>query len=613
MREDFVRPTLLSRLGFGSWVVDAARMRFELSETAQRLLQLPHGSVYPLPAAFQMIAEPHRKEVVEALERCLADGSPIDLEYMAELLPGRVIWVRLVGQAVRRDGRITGAEGVIGDMTPRKGLEERLQALRREVESVYESITDGFFIVDRGYRIQYLNALAAESAGLSKEEALGTSLWDHYPEGEHSAFLENYELAFNTGQSVHFEAYSPSQKVWFQIAAYPSEKGLAVYFQDVTNAHEMQAALAQREQEYRMLFESSTDAILETSPEGPVFRANKAACEMFGLTEGQICARQRKDFVAPEDTAHQEIIRERAATGQSRGRVLMMRGDGSRFVAEIATAQFTASDGQIRSVNIIRDITNQLRQEAEILELNTQLAEKVRLRTAQLESANQELTALAHALAHDLRAPIAAIDGFGGALRESLEASGTATQKRHAERVIAAGQQMGGYVDAVLAMASLSQQELVERDVNLSHKAEDILEALRSKEPGRSVLAHVESDVVVRGDNRLLRMVLENLLGNAWKFTSKVPSAEIRFGTVVAESGEKVYFVKDNGAGFDPQYAHKLFGSFQRLHTQSEFPGTGVGLSNVRRIIERHGGRVWAQSEPGQGATFYFTLGQLAS
>lgn len=168
---------------------------------------------------------------------------------------------------------------------------------------------------------------------------------------------------------------------------------------------------------------------------------------------------------------------------------------------------------------------------------------------------------------------------------------------------------MGELIDAMLLLAQVSRSRLVWEPVDLSAKAEALLLALREHAPGRGVQWQVEPGLRAMGDARLLRQVLDNLLGNAWKFTSQKPSARITVGQCVTGQGETAYFVRDNGAGFEMAYASKLFGAFQRLHTEAEFAGTGIGLATVQRIIERHGGTVWAESVVGEGATFYFTLG----
>lgn len=239
--------------------------------------------------------------------------------------------------------------------------------------------------------------------------------------------------------------------------------------------------------------------------------------------------------------------------------------------------------------------------------LNVELESRVRQRTAELESSNRELEAFNYSVSHDLRAPLRAIDGFSQALLEDYGDKFDGEGRDHLERVKAAANRMGELIDSLLTLSRLTRCEMDTRPCDLSAIATEIIEALRSAEPERTVDVTIQPGVVGQCDKVLMRSVLENLLNNAWKFTGRVEAACIEFGATRVE-GEQVYFVRDNGAGFDMRYSNKLFSAFQRLHGQVEFPGVGIGLATVSRIVWRHGGRVWAESAPGQGATFYFTL-----
>jgi signal transduction histidine kinase len=229
-----------------------------------------------------------------------------------------------------------------------------------------------------------------------------------------------------------------------------------------------------------------------------------------------------------------------------------------------------------------------------------------------LEHKNRELESFSYAVSHDLRAPLRRIDSFSRAILESQAQKLDEPGRRYLERVREASQQMSQLIDDVLHLSRVTRAELREQDVDLSALANLILTRMQESEPARKVEIKVRPGVVVTGDGQLLRIALENLLENAWKFTSKQPETRIEFGVTQA-SGEPTYFVRDNGAGFDMTYVDRLFGPFQRLHAQGEFPGSGIGLATVQRIIHRHGGRVWAEGLVGQGATFQFTLGRARS
>jgi PAS domain S-box-containing protein len=234
-------------------------------------------------------------------------------------------------------------------------------------------------------------------------------------------------------------------------------------------------------------------------------------------------------------------------------------------------------------------------------------AEALRSAIEASEAANRELEAFSYSVAHDLRAPLRAIDGFSQALIEDCGDKLDDIGRGHVQRVRAATDRMAQLIDGLLALARLASAELRIEDVDLSAVAAAAVEELRRTNPGREVAVEIEARLGCRGDPRLMRVVLDNLLGNAFKFTAKRPRARIEFGAR-EESGERVYFVRDDGVGFDTQYASKLFSAFQRLHHARDFPGAGIGLATVQRVLRRHGGQIWAESQPDQGATFYFTV-----
>jgi two-component system, sensor histidine kinase and response regulator len=255
-----------------------------------------------------------------------------------------------------------------------------------------------------------------------------------------------------------------------------------------------------------------------------------------------------------------------------------------------------------------------LRRQAELLKASEQeareLAEEQAELVRDLEHKNRELESFSYAVSHDLRAPLRRIESFSRAVQESHADRLDEAGRRYLERVREASLQMSQLIDDVLYLARVTRTEMREQEVDLSALVTLLLDRMREAEPARAVETKVRPGVTVLADGQLLRIAMENLLQNAWKFTGLTPTARIEFG-LTNVAGEPTYFVRDNGAGFDMAYVNRLFGPFQRLHLQSEFPGTGIGLATVQRIIHRHGGRVWAEGMPGQGATFHFTLGRI--
>ncbi|WP_052640143.1 sensor histidine kinase [Zavarzinella formosa] len=244
--------------------------------------------------------------------------------------------------------------------------------------------------------------------------------------------------------------------------------------------------------------------------------------------------------------------------------------------------------------------------------LNDELERRVLERTTQLEAANRELEAFAYSVSHDLRAPLRALDGFSDELLRGYGEQFDDKGRHYLQRVRAGTRRMGELIDDLLRLSRLSRGNIRSERVDLSGLAQAVAAELRQSEPDRRVFIDIGPDLAGEGDPGLLKVVLANLMGNAWKFTGKKPEATIVFGRT-EQKGLPAFFVRDDGAGFDMRHASKLFGAFQRLHPQRDFPGNGIGLATVQRIIRRHGGQIWAESLPGGGATFYFTLPEKES
>ncbi|MEO6321520.1 MAG: ATP-binding protein [Polaromonas sp.] len=264
----------------------------------------------------------------------------------------------------------------------------------------------------------------------------------------------------------------------------------------------------------------------------------------------------------------------------------------------------------IRQVRSLEKRSHELgRAKDEILILNSELEDRVRQRTVQLEAANQALQAFSYSVSHDLRAPLKTIDGFSHLLERVVADKMGEKGKHYLNRIRTGVQCMGELIDGLLSLAQLSRDTLQFSQVDLSAMARRIAQECQEEVPYRQAEIRIQDAMAVTGDRRLLLVVMQNLLVNAWKFTSKRELTRIEIGSKTGAANETVYFVKDNGAGFDMAYAEKLFGTFERLHSPSDFAGTGIGLATVKRVIERHGGRVWAEGKVNDGAVFYFTLG----
>lgn len=382
----------------------------------------------------------------------------------------------------------------------------------------------------------------------------------------------------------------------------------AEYEEALVRARE-QALLLSEEEKFRRLIEAVEDyAIFLLDPQGNVSSWNAGAERGSGWRADEILGQPYAVFFTPEDRAAGKPARELAEAAQKgalRSEDLRARKDGAQFVAEVTlTAVRDPAGDLVGFASIARDISARRRNQAAIAALNAELEERV----AELAAANGELEAFSYSVSHDLRGPLRAIDGFSKILQDQYRDALDAQGQHFLSRVRAGSQRMGQLIDDLLSLARINRAEMHKGDVDLAQLAREVVDELRQKDPARAVEVVVAAALPARGDARLLRAALDNLVGNAWKFTGKSADARIEVGCE-RRDGVPAYFVKDNGAGFDMAYVHKLFAPFQRLHAQSEFEGTGIGLATVHRIITRHGGRLWAESTLGRGATFWFTLG----
>jgi PAS domain S-box-containing protein len=357
---------------------------------------------------------------------------------------------------------------------------------------------------------------------------------------------------------------------------------------------ERTAALERQEALFRTLAEQAPQVIWNAEPGGRVTYANRKWYELMGGTPDDWMGNKWLGAVHPDDLpdmlANWQAARETLSpyTGLRR----MLTSDGTYHVMSYRASPVLDEGGQVLFwVGIDADVT------------------EIKAIEAALRLSNQELEAFSYSVSHDLRSPLNTIDGFSRLLAKQLD-QGSASDKvpHYLSRIQAGVAQMGRLIEDLLSLAQVSRMQLRDEIVDLSAVARDIAEECRGREPSRVADFLIEDGLRVHGDGRLVRVVMENLMGNAWKFTSQRPRAVISVGQTKVEGGVTAFFVRDNGAGFDMAYADKLFNTFQRLHAVSEFPGTGVGLATVSRVIGRHRGQVWAESAPDEGATFFFTL-----
>jgi PAS domain S-box-containing protein len=564
--------------------------------------------------------------VAKEVEKAMNEGKSWEGEIIAKDKGGIERHVHVLSGTVKDDqGNPIQTVSSLMDITEKKKAEQALMESEERYRLIAERVTDVIWSMDMDLRYTYISPSITQQRGYTVEEAMAQTIEDMMPPSS----LETATKLFLKALSIENAALRDSSRsltvdlemkckdgstIWVETTSnilYDENKNPIAIIgisRDITERKKAEDALRESEEKFKILVEEMSDGYSVLQGSQIVF-ANKLSAEMFGYTGEEVVGRTIQEFLPPETIGELAKVRAKRHTGDAvpgHYEVAMVRKDGTTLIAELGTRTMEYGGKPALSV-VIRDITERKQAEEEIRRLNEQLEQRVIERTTQLQAVNKELEAFAYSVSHDLRAPLRSIDGFSQVLIEDYVDKLDEEGNDYLQRVRAASQRMGELIDDLLNLSRVTRGEMCHEDVDLSAMAQAICSDLQCSQPKRKVKFVIKPELVDRGDMRLLRAAFENLLGNAWKFTGKKKSARIEFGQI-ENDGQHVYFVRDNGVGFDMDYADKLFGAFQRLHSPSEFEGTGIGLATVQRIIHRHGGNIWAESKLNKGTTFYFTL-----
>ncbi len=521
-------------------------------------------------------------------------------------------------------GNITGMIAVAVDITERTRAEEALKAERQRFFAVLETLPPMICLLTPDYHVAFANRAFRERFG----ESQGRRCYDYcFGRPSPCEFCETYNV-LKTGQPHHWEVNTPDGSV---IDAYDfpftDVDGTPMILEmdiDITEAKRAKEGLEKANAYNRSLLEASLDPLVTISPNGKITDVNSAAEKVTGHLREELIGADFSDYFTDPEKArlgYQQVFKE----GLVQDYELEVRHrDGSTTPVLYNASVYRDQGGEVVGVfAAARDITTRKRAEEEVRRLNEELEQRVRLRTAQLEASNKGLESFSYSVSHDLRAPLRAMDGFSRILLEEYRSQLPSEAQRYLDFVRDGAYHMGNLIDGLLALSRLGRQELKRSPVEVAEIVRQSMGDLQADVEGSAAEFVVGSLPSCDADPLLLRQVFVNLLSNALKFSRKQEKVRIEIGalrTREAAQGREpvlrlldpdswVYYVRDNGVGFDMRYAHKLFGLFQRLHGQEEFKGTGIGLATVQQIIHRHGGQVWAEAEAGKGATFFFTIG----
>ena len=503
-------------------------------------------------------------------------------------------------------------QATVRDLTERMTLKE-MRAASLYNRTLIETSLDPLVTIDGKGKITDTNKATMQVTGLSREELIGTDFSDHFTEPDKArdgyrqvlakGFISNYPLTIRHKNGRLTD-------VIYNATPYRDEKqnilGVFAAARDITERKQIEEMLLLSEMRYRTLFESAKDGILIlNAASGKIIDVNPFMMELLGYSIDEFLGKELWELGIFKDMIEsRESFQTLKNNGYVRYENMPLQSRTGHEIAVEFISNVYDIDQQKKMIQCnIRDITQRKQAEDKVKAIAWDLKEK----STELENANKELEAFSYSAAHDLRAPLRSILGFSQILSEDYHSALDAKGQETLGRICNATRRMAQLIDDMLSLSRVTMTKMDPTVVDLSKQAEEIADELKKGDPHRKAEFIIKPGMKTAGDETLLRALLMNLLANAWKFTSKHPAAKIEF-SMTRQAGKNVYFVRDDGAGFDASHADRLFGPFQRLHSADEFEGSGIGLSIARRIVRRHKGDIWTEAAVEKGATFYFTM-----
>ncbi|MEP7285603.1 MAG: PAS domain S-box protein [Chloroflexota bacterium] len=606
-------PAVLYRI-----TITPERRMIYIGPQVESMLGYPRSEWFDNPTLIEFHLHPEdRGNALAGMVHSLTTGEPFQAKYRVFARDGRIVWLHNEAAVVRDEhGDITALQGIMVDVTSREEAKAAQQASEARYRLLAENINDLVCLASLDSKLIYVSPSSERLLGYSPEELIGV-------EGGSLIHPDDLALVRSQGREQSIRGLSTTlayrmrkksgEYIWVETHLQPIVNSNGKTIQLITSTRDIderkraEDALRESEQRYRTLVDTAQEGIWVLDAEAKTTYVNQHMADMLGYSVAEMMDRRLYDFM--DEVARVEAVQhfERRKQGiAEQYDFCFTRKDGSILWVMLSTNPIYNSAQQFSgALKMCNDITDRVQAEAEIRSLNLELEQRVTARTTQLEVANKELEAFSYSVSHDLRAPLRAVNGFARILLQDFAPQLSSEAVEYLELISANGIKMGHLIDDLLQFSRLGRKAIQKQTLDMREFVQKAVDDL----------GQVNAEIVIgdlppcEADPALLKQVFANLLGNAVKFTSKCDNPRIEIGSQTVQ-GTLAYYIKDNGAGFDMQYVNKLFGVFQRLHTAEEFEGTGVGLAIVQRVIQRHDGRVWAESEVNKGATFYFTLGE---
>jgi len=563
--------------------------------------------LYADPADYQKQGQIryHTGEDVEKVQ-------PYEMRYRRK--NGEVFFCETRGTRVRDEkGNIIGFLALFRDLTSEKRHIQELDHFKNTLDATLDCV---FMFWPDSLKFFYVNKGAIEQVGYATEELLNMTPLDIKPKYDAPGFRALLKpLADGSRKAITFETVHQHKdghlvpvEIFLQYVAHPDEKPRYVAIvRDITERKRAEKELHERHQLLMLVINNAPLVLWALDKEAVFTLSIGKGLEKLGLEPGQVVGQSAWDIYADNEQITRDLRR------SLRGESFLSESNAAGRIFEAYYSPFyDAENSLIGATGVAVDITERRQAENELRKSRDLLEERVAQRTQELAAAVKELEAFSYSVSHDLRSPLRSIDGFSHILMDDYASNLDVTALDYLKRIRSAAQRMAQLIDDLLQLSRVTRTELLHEPVNLSELAASIVQELKTTDPSRQLVVTVQPDLRVQADTNLMRILLQNLFSNAWKYTAKKAVTEITLGRLEG-AGANIFYISDNGAGFDMKYASKLFGAFQRLHHDHEYEGTGIGLATVQRIIDRHGGKVWGESELGKGATFYFQLPTVSS